>query len=240
MIVLFTDFGWSGPYVGQMKGRILERAPTIPLVDLLHDVAPYDFRHASYLLASYADAFPAGAVFLAVVDPGVGSRAREPVIVATDSHLYVGPGNGLFDQVIANADHHRQWKITWQPPCLSASFHGRDLFAPVAAQLATGVAPAALGEAMAWQSQGWPRDLAEVIYIDPYGNAVTGLRARQFPHRRVTVNGVALQRCRTFADVPVGTPFCYENANGLLEIAVNQGRADTQLQLRIGSPVSLA
>lgn len=239
MIVLFTDFGWHGPYVGQMKARILEQAPHTPLVDLLHDLAPYDIRRAAYLLASYADAFPRGTVFLAVVDPGVGSLARLPVIVAADERLYVGPGNGLFEQVMRNAGQSRQWRITWRPSSLSSTFHGRDLFAPVAAQLAAGSAPEQLGEPLAWQSLGWPQDLPEVIYIDPYGNAVTGLCARHFAAlHRLTIDGVILERRRTFADVPVGTPFFYENANGMLEIAVNQGRADKQLRLHIGSTIA--
>lgn len=241
MLVLFTDFGWSGPYAGQMKARLLEGAPGLPVVDLLHDVAPYDVHRASYLLASYAGAFPAGTHFIAVIDPGVGTRAREPVIVEADGRFFIGPGNGLFDQLIAQSHHARQWRILWRPSHLSATFHGRDLFAPVAAMLATGVAPDALAEPMEWQAQGWPLDLAEVIYIDPYGNGVTGMRAWQFAHlSKLTINGVSLDRRRTFADVAPGTPFFYENANGMLEIAVNQGRADTLLQMRIGTPIQLA
>lgn len=240
MIVLFTDFGWSGPYVGQVKARILETAPGVPIVDLLHDMASYDIRRASYLLASYADVFPPNTLFVAVVDPGVGSRAREPVIVETDNRIYVGPGNGLFDQIITRSKYFRQWKIVWRPPHLSATFHGRDLFAPVAAMLASGVTPEKIAEPMEWQSHGWPSDLTEVIYIDPYGNCVTGLRSRQFSQlSKLTISGNIVERQRTFADVKIGMPFFYENANGLLEIAVNQGRADTQLQLYIGSPIIL-
>ena len=241
MIVLFTDFGWSGPYVGQVKARILERAPVVPIVDLLHDAPPYDIRRASYLLASYAAAFPPGTHFLAVVDPGVGSNLREPVIVEADGRLFIGPGNGLFDQITAQSHHHHQWKIVWRPSNLSATFHGRDLFAPVAAMLANGVAPGALGVPMEWRTQRWPLDLAEVIYIDPYGNGVTGLRAQQYPKlRKLTIGSVSLNRHRTFADVTPGAPFFYENANGMLEIAVNQARADMQLQLHIGTPVELS
>ena len=241
MIVLFTDFGWSGPYVGQMKAHILQSAPAVPVIDLLHDVAAYDFRRASYLLASYAGAFPPGTHFLAVVDPGVGTSSREPVIVEADGRLFIGPGNGLFDQIIVQSHHYQQWKIVWRPLHLSPTFHGRDLFAPVVARLANGVAPEALGEPMEWRTQGWLLDLAEVIYIDSYGNGVTGLRAKQFAHvSKLTIGSVTLDRHRTFADVAPGTPFFYENASGMLEIAVNQGRADTLLQLRIGTPLELS
>src|SRR5512145_310332 len=109
MIVLFTDFGWNGPYVGQVKAHLIERAPTVPVVDLLHDVAPYDIRRASYLLASYATTFPKNTYFVAVVDPGVGSNSREPVIVDVDGRYFIGPGNGLFDQLIAQSSHYRLW-----------------------------------------------------------------------------------------------------------------------------------
>lgn len=240
MIVLFTDFGWNGPYVGQMKARILMTAPNIPIVDLLHDVPPFDVYRASYLLASYAAAFPAASYFVAVVDPGVGSALREPVILEADGRVYVGPGNGLFDQVIAQAQQHRLWRISWQPSQLSASFHGRDIFAPVAAMLATGNAPEQIAEPLEWMMQGWPKELSEVIYLDPYGNAITGLQARHHQHvDTLLLNSMVISRHLTFADVAAGAPFFYENANGLLEIAVNQGRADRQLNLCIGTRVVL-
>lgn len=240
MIVLFTDFGWNGPYVGQLKARILQHGAHTPIIDLLHDVPAFDVRHASYLLASYATAFPVGSIFVAVVDPGVGSDTREPVFVEADGRIYLGPGNGLFDQVIAQSRHYQQWRIVWHPPQLSASFHGRDLFAPLAAMLATGSSALALGQPMAWQAQGWPADLAEVIYIDPYGNAITGMRARQFPHATwMAIDDLVIGRQRIFADVPPGVPMFYENANGLLEIAINQGRADRQLHLAVGTQVML-
>jgi S-adenosylmethionine hydrolase len=170
----------------------------------------------------------------------VGS-ARIPVVVEADGRWYIGPDNGLFEIVQRRSSGSRTWEITWQREALSASFHGRDLFAPVAAQLARGELPPNEPRAAdIGRFPTWPDDLPEVVYIDHYGNAMTGLRAAVV--RAGMTLGVAarrLLRARTFSDVPPGAAFWYENANGLAEIAVNLGRAEADLGLRIGSPVSV-
>ena len=135
MIVLFTDFGLQGPYTGQMKAVLWRMAPGIPAVDLFADAPVGNPKASAYLLAAYAEWFAAGTVFLAVVDPGVGGT-RPPIILEADGRWYVGPGNGLFELVERRATSKRSWDIDWRPERLSASFHGRDLFAPVAAMLA--------------------------------------------------------------------------------------------------------
>jgi S-adenosylmethionine hydrolase len=143
MIALFTDFGLHGPYTGQMKAVLYQTASGVPVIDLFADAPAGNPKASAYLLAAYAAWFPAGTVFLCVVDPGVGGE-RPPLIVEADGRWYVGPGNGLFELVQRRAGAQRRWDITWQPDRLSASFHGRDLFAPVAAVLARGdVTPAA-------------------------------------------------------------------------------------------------
>jgi S-adenosylmethionine hydrolase len=239
MIVLFTDFGLEGPYTGQMKAVLHRMAPEAAVVDLFAD-APRDPKPASYLLAAHAAWFPASAVFLCVVDPGVGGM-RPPLIVEADGRRYVGPGNGLFEPLLRRAGEARLWEITWQPEHLSASFHGRDLFAPVAAMLALGDPPPRRPrDDPADRRPGWPDDLAEVVYVDRYGNAMTGLRASGLGQSRLLAGGRVLERVRTFGDVPRGAAFWYENSNGLAEIAVNQGRADHALGLEIGSPVGTA
>jgi S-adenosylmethionine hydrolase len=136
----------------------------------------------------------------------------------------------------------RRWDITLQPERLSASFHGRDLFAPVAAMLARGDAPPGTPRADDSDRQpDWPDDLAEIVYVDHYGNAMTGLRAAGVPAGScLAAAGRTLERARTFTDLPVGAAFWYENSNGLAEIAVNQGRADRLLGLSIGSPVAIS
>ncbi|AWK87850.1 SAM hydrolase/SAM-dependent halogenase family protein [Azospirillum thermophilum] len=240
MIVLFTDFGLSGPYTGQMKAALAQQAPGLPVIDLFADVPAFDPQLSAYLLAAYAPAFPAGSVFVAVVDPGVGTD-RRPLVVEADGRRFVGPDNGLFEIVRRRAVRSTASAIGWRPERLSASFHGRDLFAPVAAMLATG-RPVDLEplETGADARPDWPDDLPRIVYIDVYGNAMTGLRAATLPADAVLRIGArAVRRGRTFADVPAGEALWYENSNGLAEIAVNRGRADRALGVAVGAAVTV-
>lgn len=240
MIFLFTDFGASGLYVGQLRTVLADLAPSVPVIEIMNGAPSADPFRSAYLLAAYDDGLPPGSVILGVVDPGVGGE-RPPVAIRADGRWYVGPGNGLFDLVRRRAETVADFLISWRPAKLSASFHGRDLFAPVAARLATGQAghDIILTDATAWQAKDWPDDLDQVIHIDPYGNAITGRRAATIagaPSLRIA--GVELLRARTFSDLPPGDGFWYENSSGLVEIAVNQGRADRVLNLTIGSPIT--
>ncbi|MCK9530075.1 MAG: SAM-dependent chlorinase/fluorinase [Gammaproteobacteria bacterium] len=236
MIMLFTDFGLTGPYVGQMKAVLAREAPGVPVINLFADAPRFAPRASAYLLAAYVEEFPLGTVFLAVVDPGVGTDKCEPMIVEVDGRWFVGPGNGLFNVIGQRAANARAMTITWRPARLSPSFHGRDLFAPMAARIARGDKVA--GTPVEDWIKPWPADLMEVIYVDHFGNAMTGIRAVNAPGDTVEVNGHRLNRARTFGEVAPGEAFWYENANGLLEIAVNQGRADSVLGLCIGTPVT--
>jgi S-adenosylmethionine hydrolase len=239
VIVLFTDFGLAGPYTGQVKAVLRQAAPGTEVIDLFADAPAANPKASAYLLAAYAPWFAAGTIFLCVVDPGVGS-ARPALIVEADGRWYVGPGNGLFELVQRRARKARRWDIDLKPARLSASFHGRDLFAPVAAALARGDPPPGRPRrSVSDRRPAWPDDLSEVVYIDHYGNAMTGLRAAALPtDAKFAVAGRVLRRARTFSDLPAGEPLWYENANGLAEIAVNQGRADQALGLAIGQPIS--
>ncbi len=239
MIILVTDFGLEGPYIGQMISVLYQIAPGVPVVNLLADAPVHNPRATAYLLAAYTQDFPPGSIFLCVVDPGVGSGIHQPVIVRANDRWFVGPDNGLFNAIARRAKEFRRWTITWRPDKLSASFHGRDLYAPVAARLAKGEPP--MGEPSSHEiAQPWPEDLYEVIYIDHFGNAMTGIRASILSKDQVLeVNHRALRGALTFAEVPVGHAFWYENANGLVEIAVNQGRADKHLAIQIGDPIAL-
>jgi len=240
MIVLFTDFGLAGPYAGQVKAVLYRDAPGVPVVDLFADAPAGNPKAAAYLLAAYGTWFAAGTVFLCVIDPGVGGE-RPAVVVEADGRMFVGPGNGLFEIVVRRARRVRTWQVTWQPPRLSATFHGRDLFAPVAARLARGEAVPGEPRDAAWaRRHDWPDDLAEIVYIDHYGNAMTGLCAGAIPAgAKLSVAGRPIAAARTFGDRPSGEALWYENANGLVEIAVNQGRADHVLGLALGTPVSV-
>jgi S-adenosylmethionine hydrolase len=153
----------------------------------------------------------------------------------------VGPGNGLFELVRRRARQTQSWDIDWKPEHLSASFHGRDLFAPVAAMLARGEPPPGRPRKdRADLREDWPDDLSEIVYVDRFGNAMTGLRAAMLPRNaRLAAAGRVLERGRTFSDQQPGSAFWYENSNGLAEIAVNQGRADRELGLSIGAQVDI-
>jgi S-adenosylmethionine hydrolase len=241
MIVLFTDFGLAGPYTGQVIAVLRKDAPAVPVISLFADAPAREPKPSSYLLASYAAWFAAGTVLLCVVDPGVGGE-RRPVIVAADGRSYVGPDNGLFEIVSRRAVAARCWEITWRPQRLSASFHGRDLFAPVAARLARGEPPAAMSRSAApVRFADWPDDLAEIVYIDHYGNAITGMRGEAVATTAsLACGGPMIAHATTFSAVPRGAPFWYVNSNGLVEIAVNSGRADELMGLSIGSKVDVA
>lgn len=240
MIVLFTDFGLEGPYTGQVKAVLYREAPGVPIIALFSDAPAGRPKPAAYLLAAYAEWFPPGTVVLAVIDPGVGG-ARAPVIVEAEGRWYVGPDNGLFELVTRRAASPQIWEISWRPANLSASFHGRDLFAPVAGRLARGELPAGSPRTpKIGRRTDWPDDLPEIVYIDRYGNVVTGLRASCLQSDvRLEVSGRVLRRARTFSDVPAGEAFWYANSNGLAEIAVNSGRAADALALAIGDTVAI-
>lgn len=239
MIVLYTDFGIDDPYVGQMKAALLRHGRRdVPIVDLLHRVPDFDPRAGAHLLAALQTRFDPGSVFLAIVDPGVGGN-RQAVVLEADGKFYVGPDNGLLAVVAARAQTSRIWRITWRPEGLSASFHGRDLFAPIAARIAAGHWPAtALAECAGLDHAMSADDLAEVIYIDHYGNALTGMRAVNVPQdTRLAIGAACLRPARVFAEMPTGQPFWYENSVGLVEIAVSRGSAASLMGLAVGSPV---
>lgn len=239
MIVLFTDFGADDIYVAQVKARLLETAPSGTVVtDLLHSVPDFDPRAGAHLLAALQSHFPPGTVFLAVIDPGVGST-RGAAVMKADERWFVGPDNGLLSVVWSRATHRRTWRITWVPERLSASFHGRDLFAPVAAIIAGGDLPAdRLAPSDALEVSLGADDLPEIIYIDHYGNALSGLRASAMPTTRVLRLGDArIPWARVFSDVPRGSACWYENSIGLVEVAINGGRAATQLAVKIGDRI---
>ena len=245
-LVLFCDFGL--PYIGQMKARMVEvlgaDVAHHPIIDLFHDAPKYDVRAGSVLLAAHANDFPLGSVFVCVVDPGVGSSARRPGVVFAGGRWFVGPLNGLFEHVLRRwPDKETEvYEITWVPEHLSASFHGRDLFAPVAARIARGggaridgLAAVAVEDV---RHKEFEDDVAAVIYADDFGNLVTGVRWNSLKDdATLEVQGLVLPRARTFSDVEPGTLFVYENAVGLVEISANQQNAQNVLDIGPGTRV---
>ncbi len=241
VIVLFTDFGLAGPYTGQLLAVLQRDAPGVAAIPLFADAPAGQPKPSAYLLAAYAAWFPAGSVFLCVVDPGVGGERRSVVAEASGKY-FVGPDNGLFDLVLRRGEAAALWEIAWRPALLSASFHGRDLFAPVAARLARGDKLTELAQPADDRAaeRGWPDDLGEIVYLDHYGNALTGLRGTQVPAQaRLRASHRSIAPAATFSAVPPGEAFWYVNSNGFAEIAVNGGSAGAVLGLRVGSAVTI-
>ena len=238
ILALFTDFGMSGPYVGQIKAVLSQRAPETRIIDIMHDAPRYDPVSSGYLLAALANEFPVDTVFFCVVDPGVGGE-RQPIAFNLGTQWFVGPENGLFNVLAAQATTGNDtswWRIEWQPLRQSSSFHGRDLFAPIAAMLANGddvpLVPIATAEL---NIESWPADVCKIIYIDHFGNAITGLRSHNITSDNILLlKGHEIAWAKTFSDVNPGQIFWYSNSNDLVEIAVNQDGADIKFNLQVG------
>ena len=238
VIFLLTDFGSTDIYVGQVKAVLAAQAPRVPVIDLLHDAPPFNVRAGAHLLAALSARIPRGSVTMAVVDPGVGG-AREPVAVRADGRWFVGPDNGLMSVLAARAQRAEVHAIGWRPRGLSVSFHGRDLFAPVAAMLAGGRRKAAtLRKRRRLSVELGVDDIAEVIYADHYGNLVTGMRAARIPpERKLILHGRRIAHARVFEAVAPRQLFWYGNSLGLVEIAANQASARQLVGASPGDPV---
>ena len=236
-IFLFTDFGYAGPYVGQLTAAILAVCDDLTVINLMHDAPAMRPDLAAYLLPGVCRDLPNGSIVVAVVDPGVGGE-RAALVVETGACVFIGPDNGLMSRL---SDIRRVYTIDWRPPGLSASFHGRDLFAPVAARIATEIPfmrselnPAAI------VGNDWPDELNRIVYIDGYGNLMTGVAIENLSENsRLTVGDIEIGYAATFSDVPPGELFWYGNSQGLVEIAANRASADAVLSLALGDKILL-
>lgn len=240
MIFLFTDYGLQGPYIGQVETVLHQFAPNEKVIQLMTDAPRNKPKESAYLLSSLISRVPEGAILFCVVDPSVGSDEDKPVILKIDGRWYIGADNGLFDIVARQAREIEAYEITWKPESLSNSFHGRDLYAPVCAMIAN--REEVSSNSFAWQDRHyWPDDLNEIIYIDHFGNCMTGVRAGSFNKQLVLrVDHQEIVNGNTFSDVKKNKALWYENSNGLIEIAVNQGNAAELLELKIGSHILLS
>jgi S-adenosylmethionine hydrolase len=241
LITLLTDFGTADGYVGEMKGVLLARIPDATLVDITHEVPPQDVDAARLTLARVWRRFPRGTVHLVVVDPGVGTQ-RAALAVESDHWFLVGPDNGVLSPALLIADSKAVELAV--PPHASASFHGRDVFAPAAASLALGAELATLGSPVQHprvRRTPEPQRLAdgalrgEVISVDRFGNAITnlvGLRAGT-----IEAGGLTLPLRRTYGEVQIGAPVAIVGSSGLIELAIRDGNAAEGLRLTRGSAV---
>ena len=266
-IAILTDFGCQDPYVGIMKGVILQRVG-VPLIDLTHEIPPGDIRRAAFALWQSYSFFPPGTIFLVVVDPGVGS-ARLPVLVESEGYRFIAPDNGVLTYILKAES--RAWALAnpaFQLHLPSATFHGRDIFAPAAAYAALTVPGRAFGPMVPtlqrippprWEQEGEMLH-GEVLHADRFGNLITSLGAfrhdgeqwllfpwlyeagepRYFTPGAVRLpDGRVLPMVRAFADVPPGDVAALVGSSGMVEIIANRHSAAEILALEPGTPLTL-
>jgi S-adenosylmethionine hydrolase len=249
IITLLTDFGVRDAYVGSMKGVILSLCPQAQLVDLSHEVPPQAIGAGAFLLKSAIPCFPKETIHLAVVDPGVGS-SRKAIAFKSHGHFFVGPDNGLFPAALGEWEIEKAVELTEKKFHLqnpSSTFHGRDLFAPVAAHLARGVPFSKLGQKLNRWAQGEipkPRQTrtgyaGQVLWIDHFGNLITNFEKRHLSRgSRLKVGQTTIHHYGShYAAVKPGEPLALMGSSGYWEISVNGGFASQKLGIHLGAPV---
>jgi S-adenosylmethionine hydrolase len=255
LITLTSDFGLQDPFVGQMKGVILKLNPSANVVDLTHGIPRHDVKRAAQVVAESRKYFPKGTVHVAVVDPGVGSERRS-LVVEAGGNLFVGPDNGIFTGILREHPDNRIVSISHDRFQLGGShgtFHGRDLYAPVAAILGLGERIDDMGEFIdgpvlldlpsAIVKKG--SVMGEVVHIDVFGNAVTNIKADEIEklgnieNLTVEVKGSSLDMLTHYAAATDGSPHALINSDGCLEIFINQGNASGHLSLVPGTEVTV-
>lgn len=258
IITLLTDFGTKDSYVGIMKGVISSINPDAKIIDLCHGVGHQDIFEGAYILHSSYKFFPEGTIHVAVVDPGVGTE-RKIICVKTKSHLFLAPDNGILSIVLTDENPQLITEVVNKKyflPEISNTFHGRDVFAPVAAYLSKGINPLKLGKKLTkikeiklpapnYSRQGVLK--GEVIYIDGFGNLITNIKQDTFLKIVKKTNGIIVKAgkkkinsiSRSYADVPVGEPLAIFGSSGYLEISVNRGSAHDVLGLNKGDRVTV-
>ncbi len=254
VIALLSDFGYQDWYVGAVKGAICGIAGRVDIVDITHGVPMGDIRAGAYALLSSYRSFPKGTIFVAVVDPGVGS-SRLGLIARAGDYVFVGPDNGLLAPCLALDKHPSVRRLTnpnYQRSRISPVFHGRDIFAPAAAHMARGASLNSFGaEVKKWVSGPFvpARTLADritgtICYIDHFGNALSSILLKEAlavcgKHPVVRVRGRRLPLKFYYDEVARGKPLAVGGSAGYIEVAVNDGSAARKLGLRVGTTVSV-
>ncbi len=260
MITLLTDFGTADYFVGAMKGAILSVAADARIVDITHEIPPLDIEAGAFTLLAAYQTFPKQTIHVAVVDPGVGS-ARRPIVVASDDYFFIGPDNGLFSYVLEREQNCRVFHLTnekyFRTP-VSRTFHGRDVFAPVAAALSKGVEPQRLGALITDYKRLAPlfspnraeggEIAARIIHIDRFGNCITNLTREELTDEmiavgaRLNINGIDIRSFKQFFAEESDSSdelFGVWGSAGFLEIAAFGASAARLLGIERGQQVTL-
>jgi S-adenosylmethionine hydrolase len=257
IITLLTDFGTKDYYVASMKGVILNINPWCLLIDITHQVSSHNIREGAFILASAYSFFPEGTIHLSVVDPGVGG-VRKPILLVTQNYYFVGPDNGLFT-MIAQKERVKQIivldKLKYHLSKVSATFHGRDIFAPVAAHLSLGIKPRAFGYTIdSLEGLGFERPvvkegklLGEILHIDTFGNLVSNIDAGilfRFTEGRPLViragRKIIRGLKRGYWEGKKDEPIALLGSGGFLEISVREGNAQKILKMNRGDPIEIS
>ena len=254
IVTLLTDFGTRDHYVAAVKGVLLNINPSLYLVDITHEIRPQNIREGAFVLASACKYFPEGTIHLAVVDPGVGGK-RQGLAAANDRHLFVGPDNGLFDWAFSLESPREVVALenpAYRLPQPSSVFHGRDIFAPAAAHLSTGVALENLGPPLDYRMrlpgrlvfQEQKELQGEIIYIDRFGNLISNIEIPpteaegQLQDLQVYLGTVQLLvGPSTYEEGPPLQPFALIGSGSLLEVSVRQGSAHEVTGCSVGTSV---
>src|SRR5262245_793572 len=247
IITLTTDFGLSDPFVGIMKGVILRITPDAQLVDISHDIRSYDITEAAFVIENTYRYFPEGTVHVVVVDPGVGS-ARRPIAALSHGQFFVAPDNGALSTILENEAYHIQNSRLFLKS-VSQTFHGRDIFAPVAAHLASGTPLETVGTRISDfirkplptpRRQG-RKIIATVLRIDKFGNVITNLRRSDLTSDfTIRVGGLPITRLSTnFSEAEPGEFFAIEGSTGYIEIALKQASAADRLNVTGGVEIEV-
>lgn len=257
IITLLTDFGTKDHYVSSMKGVILGINPEVTLVDISHEIGPHDIREGAFILSNAFSSFPKGTIHLSVVDPGVGGP-RRPILLVTPSYFFVGPDNGLFTLAVQREKVKQAVALTnprFFLPKVSSTFHGRDLFAPVAAHLSLGVKPKAFGyeissceELEFSEPRAGEKELkGEILHIDAFGNLISNIDEGEFSaftKGRPSLIKVGKRTIRSlkkgYWQGRKGEVMALLGSGGFLEISVREGNAQETVKVRIGDQVRVA
>lgn len=251
ILTLTTDFGLSDQYVGAMKGVILGICPRARLVDISHQVRPFAIADGAYTIAQAYRCFPRGTVHVVVVDPGVGSD-RRPVLMEAAGQYFVAPDNGVLAMIFAREKHKVRLisnaRYFRQP--VSTTFHGRDIFAPVAAHIAAGIKPASVGKAIVdYVRPAFEKPVrtgertwsGHLLKIDHFGNVITNFSAAEFPTiGQLTIGRAKIRRMvRTYAEAPANELFAVAGSGGYVEVSLNRDSAAARIGCDSGDPCQI-
>jgi S-adenosylmethionine hydrolase len=257
IITLLTDFGLKDPYVASMKGVILSINRRCTLVDITHQVSPHNIKEGAFILGQAYSTFPKGAIHLSVVDPGVGGP-RKPILIVTQNYFFIGPDNGLFTIALKREKLKKVItlnKMKFFLPELRSTFHGRDLFAPVAAHLSLGIKPESFGRVIrSWNEIAFPHPAmsqgklhGEVLHIDAFGNLVSNIDQREllrFSKGRPIAARIGRRNIlglkKGYWEGKKDEPMVLIGSGGLLEIAVREGNAQKRLEVRRGDKITIS